>query len=58
MATIDQILNEISEILIDLRPQGESIDNMFFKYDYDSDTHWIKIGIPPEWCDDEEEDDE
>ena len=55
MATIDQILNEISEILVDLRPQGESIDKMFFKYDYDSDTHWIKIGIPPEWCDEEED---
>jgi len=56
MVTIDQVLAEIIELVVEYRPQGESIDSMFYSYDYDSDTHWIKLGIPSEWCDDEEED--
>ena len=56
MVTIDQVLAEIIELVVEYRPQGEPIDSMFYSYDYDSDTHWIKLGIPSEWCDDEEED--
>ena len=56
MATIDQMFNEIVDIVVEYRPQGEPIDIMFYSYEYDSDTHWIKIGIPSEWCDDENED--
>ena len=39
-----------------LKEDNKYLQDLFYDNEYDSDTHWIKIGIPPEWCDDEDED--
>ena len=52
MATIDEICNEILDVLHGTKPMDKPIDDMFYAYEYDSDTHWIALGIPPEWCTD------
>ena len=38
------------------KEDNKYLQDLFYDNEYDSDTHWIKIGIPPEWCDDEDED--
>ncbi len=54
--TIDQLLNNIEQLIQDFKPTDADDEAMFFDYDYDSDTHWIKLGIPPEWLEEEDED--
>ena len=31
-------------------------ENLFFEYEWDSDTWWIKLGLPQEWFDGEDSD--
>ena len=53
--TAYEFLNRISLLVQELNLVDEWEDTMFFEYEYDSDTHWIKLGIPPEWFEDEDE---
>jgi hypothetical protein len=54
--TVFELLNRILALVQELKPEDEWGDNPpFFEYEYDSDTHWIKLGIPPEWFEDEDE---
>ena len=54
--TASEFLNRISLLVQELNLVDEWGDNPpFFDYEYDSDTHWIKLGIPPEWFEDEDE---
>jgi hypothetical protein len=58
MATLVEVYDKIFCIVEDLMPDKENdkyLQELFYNYEYDSDTHWIKIGIPSEWCDNEKE---
>ena len=58
--TIDQLCNKIENLLYEvLVPNNADDTHMFFEWDWDSETYWIRLGIPQEWLvheDDEEED--
>ena len=58
MATVTEVYHKIFGIVEDLMPDKEDdkyLQDLFYDYEYDSDTHWIKLGIPPEWFEDEDE---
>ena len=58
MATVTEVYHKIFGIVEDLMPDKEDdkyLQDLFYDYEYDSDTHWIKIGIPYEWFENEEE---
>jgi len=50
--------NKIKQLIDEVKPSGTPYSDMFYLYEYNSDTHWIKLGIPPEWFDSEGEEDE
>ena len=43
-----------------MKDGGEGSDSLFFEWDWDSETYWVNLGLPDEWFDneDDEEDDE
>jgi len=53
--TIDQFLTKIERLIFRFKPEDAPDDDMYIRYEYDSDTHWIRIGIPPEWFDEEKD---
>ena len=63
--TIEQFCNKLEIFLYDtvvdnMENGDEGSEHLFFQYDWDSDTYWVNLGLPDEWFDneDEEEDDE
>ena len=63
--TIEQFCNKLeiflySEIVANMKDGGEGSDSLFFEWDWDSETYWVNLGLPDEWFDneDDEEDDE
>ena len=53
--TVEQFLNKIELLIYTFKPEDADDDDLFFEYEYDSDTHWVRLGIPPEWLEDEDE---
>ena len=53
--TIDQFLNKVEQLVYTFKPEDAPDDDFYIRYEYDSDTHWIRIGIPPEWFDQDED---
>ena len=51
LMTVDQFLTKIERLIFKFKPEDAPDDDMYIRYEYDSDTHWIRIGIPPEWFD-------
>jgi len=59
VCTFKDFCNRI-ELIIEhnVRPEHALGEDFFFECDWDSDTRWIKLGIPQEWFLNEDEDEE
>ena len=59
--TIEQFCNKLeiflySKVVANMKDGSEGSDNLFFEWDWDSDTYWVKLGLPDEWFDSEDND--
>ena len=54
--TIEQFCNKLEIFLHNNLAEKNEIDpeDLFFKYEADSDAYWIKLGFPQKWFDEEE----
>ena len=60
--TIEQFCNKLeiflySEIVADMKDGSGGGDNLFFEWNWDSDTYWVKLGLPDEWFQEEDPND-
>jgi len=54
--TIEQFCNNLEILLYsDLVPEDAQDNEFFFTLDHDSETYWIKLGLPEAWFDSEDE---
>lgn len=61
--TIEQFCNKLetflySEVVDDMKNGDEGSEHLFFQFDSDSETYWIKLGLPDEWFDSSDEEEE
>tara|TARA_R110000824_G_scaffold118452_3_gene270724 strand:- start:8 stop:178 length:171 start_codon:yes stop_codon:yes gene_type:complete len=53
---IAELCGLLERVMYDKIVPDDAKDNdMLLEWDWDSDTYWIKIGIPQEWIDNEED---
>ena len=55
--TIEQFCNKLEIFLHNNLAENNEIapEDLFFKYEADSDSYWIKLGLPQEWFTEEVE---
>ena len=55
--TIEQFCNKLEIFLYShiVKEKDNGDDDLFFEYEWDSETWWIKLGLPQEWFDGEDD---
>lgn len=54
--TIEQFCTKVEALVYsEVMPEDAKHSDIFFQYEWDSETYWIKLGLPEEWFDHEDE---
>ena len=59
MVTIDNFFNQLESLLLNtIVPKDAAEESMFMSMEWDSETYWFKIGLPDEWFEPSEYDED
>jgi len=59
MVTIDTFFTQLETLLYcTIVPEDAADESMFMSMEWDSETYWFKIGLPDDWFESNEHDDE